>query len=185
MLSDLRQHPRTILFDTSGRFAATFPEDHYIRRLLAGFDFLEARQLENYLGSRLLRPRLRVVVAAPYDRDNAFEATCRLVTGAKELTFGVDEAGDLPADEQFKRVIRWRGDRVRLYATAQRPVNLHNDLRSAGSDWCVFQMVNDNDLDVLRACSLPVDDAGVQTLPPRAFLYWRNDGHWHIDKSDV
>jgi hypothetical protein len=188
MLADLAPLPRVVLFDTQGRYVRPFPFEKELRVLLAPFDIVEARQLEGYLRARLTKS-FSALVYAVADRERAFEAVCRLVTGAKEIAFGVDEArlvcSPTYIGPQFSRVVNWRGDCVRLFANSQRPAHLHTDLRAAATDWFVFTTTGQHDLASMDACGVPVHEAGAAVLPRRAFLHYRDTGDWYLDKTAV
>ncbi len=188
MLADLAPLPRVVLFDTQGRYVRPFPFEKELRAMLAAFDTVEARQLEGYLRARLTKT-FSALVYAVADRERAFEAVCRLVTGAQEVAFGIDEARLLCRSNyigpQFSRIVNWRGDRVRLFANTQRPAHLHTDLRAAATDWIVFTTTGEHDLASMDACGVPVHEAGVSSLPRRAFLHYRDSGDWYIDETGV
>lgn len=180
MLECLRAFPRAVLFDTQGRYLKPEPA---MADLLAGFDTVESRELESYLRDRL-DAEFSCVVYTTGDLDRWFEAVCRLVRGAGEITFAVDEARLVMhqgCGEQALLVINWRGDHVRLLANTQRPAHLHTDLRAAASHWFVFKTTSGRDLESMAAEGVPVYEAGVESLPERGFLYHERGGRWYRD----
>lgn len=186
MLSLLRGFPRVVLFDSLGRYVKPLPFESRIRKLLGGFDRVEACRLADYLRERLCG-EFRCVVYAVADRELWFEVVCCLVAGAQEIVFAVDEARMIcspqtPLGRHFSRIVNWRGDRVRLFWNSQRPAQVHNDLRAAATDWFVFQTTGANDLKSLDAEGVPVYEANVAGLARRAFLYYRHDGQSRVIK---
>lgn len=181
MLECLREFPRAVLFDPQGRYLKPEPA---IGKLLAGFDNVEARELESYLRARLDAPEFSCIVYAETETEKWFEAVCRLVRGAGEITFAIDEARLVchqSCGEQARLIFNWRGDRVRVLANTQRPAHLHTDLRAAATHWFVFQTSSGRDLESMVAEGVPVYDAGVENLPRRGFLAYERGGRWYRD----
>jgi len=62
---------------------------------------------------------------------------------------------------------------VDIYFSTHKPVEVHSRYRSIVGTWCLFQVVDDADLAMLRRRGVPADVlAQLPTLPPRAFYEW-------------
>lgn len=171
MIQHLRKFPRVIFADPRSRYVRPRPSDTFTYNLLRDFDRVEIPQLGNYLRQCLHAPRFRILTHSPYFTGEMFEAVCRWATGCGNLVLAVDEAqyvcGTQIIGPEFKRVVcNGIPDGIWLFATTQRAVSIHNDLRASNEHLYIFKTKHPDDLSRLAAEGAPVYEQGVATMPP-------------------
>lgn len=162
-----RTAEKVIAFDPRNQFPSLGPVYTYTSTDVADlYDFLMAETVT------------RIVVRPGGDLQAASELLARdvreLLTLHPELKLTVilDEAGTLdlrPWNWLFRTCDR---ERVWFVLTCHRPVDVDTTVRALVDYWCVFRMVQPNDLRVLEErCGAAFADA-CRSLGPREWLLW-------------